>query len=29
MAGKGVDILLVDNDERIVELLTWFLEKRG
>jgi DNA-binding response OmpR family regulator len=29
MTGKGVDILLVDNDERIVELLTWFLEKRG
>ncbi len=29
MAGTRADILVVDNDERIVELLAWFLEKRG
>jgi len=29
MTGEGVDILIVDNDERIVELVAWFLERRG
>lgn len=29
MMGEGVDVLIVDNDERIVELVTWFLERRG
>ena len=25
----GADVLIVDNDERIVELVAWFLRKRG
>lgn len=29
MTGEGVDVLIVDNDERIVELVAWFLERRG
>jgi DNA-binding response OmpR family regulator len=29
MTGEGMDILIVDNDERIVELVAWFLERRG
>ena len=29
MTGEGLDILIVDNDERIVELVAWFLERRG
>ena len=28
-AVGGSDILIVDNDERIVELVAWFLAKRG
>ncbi len=27
--GEPVEILIVDNDERIVELVAWFLKKRG
>jgi two-component system phosphate regulon response regulator PhoB len=29
MTGEGVHILIVDNDERIVELVAWFLERHG
>ncbi|HIF42066.1 MAG TPA: response regulator [Planctomycetes bacterium] len=29
MTGEGIDVLIVDNDERIVELVAWFLERRG
>ena len=28
-SGQTADILIVDNDERIVELVAWFLAKRG
>ena len=27
--ARGVDLLVIENDARIVELLTWFLERRG
>jgi DNA-binding NtrC family response regulator len=28
-APRSADLLLVENDPRILELLTWFLERRG
>ena len=28
-AEPGADVLIVDNDDRIVELVAWFLRKRG